>query len=445
MAQGISSIGTAYPTYRRTPISNLVLIRNGVVFAYLIANFTSVSLLFSNITGAEPDLAEGSLFWQILVPSFFTVALLLNILSRASFRRIASVAIPLAPILIWILLSVIWSHFPELTLKRSVRITLETSTAVLLAAAYRDQYRLLRVTYFTFCFIMAIDIALLAFPDISFLDDGFKGFHYHKNDAGVFYLTALPIFLLGTIDRRIFFSRLVSAAFALCCLAFLVLSQSKTSLPLAPISLAITLMLVAARLYSADYTSAIVFMIACVIAVSVMFVAVIGLDNFLSYFVDDLTFSGRTAIWDYTMSLFWENPIFGQGFGAIWNVGIYSLMQQKILNIGLVLKHAHNGYIGLLAEIGVVGLSLLIGLLVVTLCRLWLRIPIKRVNRVCFIAIYLLFANCLVNITEVTFFTLSSNLWIYFLLMSSATVSIARLSRAHKVKLPRRLPLKSLT
>jgi exopolysaccharide production protein ExoQ len=441
MAQGISSIGALYPTYRRRPISNLVLIRNAILFAYLFVNFTAVSLQFSSISGADPDLAEGSLFWQILVPSFFCIALLLNILSRTGFRRIASVAIPLAPVLIWVLLSVIWSQFPEITLKRAVRITLEASTAVLLAAAYRDQYKLLRVTCFTFCFITAIDIALLAFPDISFLPDGYKGFHYHKNDAGVFFLTALPIFLLGVFDRRIFYSRLVSAAFVICCSAFLVLSQSKTSAPLTPVCLAITIMLVIARLYSADYTSAVVFMMTCVIAVSIMFVAMIGLDNFLSYFVEDLTFSGRTAIWDYTMSRFWENPIFGQGFGAIWNVGLYSLIQQKLLNIGLVLKHAHNGYIGVLAEIGVVGLSLLIGFLFVTLFRLWVRIPIKRVNRVCFIAIYLLLANCLVNITEVTFLTLSSNLWIYFLLMSAATISIAPLSRSYKVKSPRRIPL----
>ena len=109
-----------------------------------------------------------------------------------------------------------------------------------------------------------------------------------------------------------------------------------------------------------------------------LFIAMVGFDDFLSYFVEDMTFSGRTAIWDYTMSLFWEHPIVGQGFGGIWNVGVYSLSQQKALNIGLVLKHAHNGYIGVLAEIGIVGLVLVLGFLLATLWGLWVRIPYRE-------------------------------------------------------------------
>jgi O-antigen ligase len=181
------------------------------------------------------------------------------------------------------------------------------------------------------------------------------------------------------------------------------------------------------RQLGAKYPVVIVFIIACVTALGALFVTAIGLDNFLSYFVEDLTFSGRTAIWNYTLSLFWERPIVGQGFGAIWNVGVYSLAQQQILNITFILKHAHNGYIGILAELGIIGLVLTIGFLFATLWRLWARILREKVNRINFIAIYALFANCLVNTTEVSFFQLGSNLWIYFLLTSSAAIFIALL------------------
>jgi O-antigen ligase len=208
-------------------------------------------------------------------------------------------------------------------------------------------------------------------------------------------------------------------------LGFLVLSQSKTSLPVLPLCLAITFGLILMKRLGAQYPAVIVVIIACVIALGALFVTAVGLDNFLSFFVADLTFSGRTAIWSYTLSLFWERPIFGQGFGAIWNVGVYSLSQQQILNINFILKHAHNGYIGILAELGIVGLVLTVGFLFTTFWRLWARILREKVNRINFIAIYALFANGLINITEVSFFQLSSSLWLYFLLTSSAALSIA--------------------
>jgi O-antigen ligase len=79
----------------------------------------------------------------------------------------------------------------------------------------------------------------------------------------------------------------------------------------------------------------------------------------------------------------------------------------------------------MLAELGIVGLVLIIGFLFATLWRLWARISREKVNRINFIAIYALFANCLTNTTEVSFFQLGSNLWIYFLLTSSAALAIA--------------------
>lgn len=404
--------------------SKFSLIRDVTVFAYLIVNFTAISIPFSAFSAVETDLSEGSLFWQILVPSFFGIAVLLTIYGQTSFRQVAAIAIPLAPILIWILLSATWSDFPDVTVKRAVRTTMETGTAILLAVAYRDQYRLLRVSYFAFCSIIAIDIALLTAPQLSFSPDGYTGVHYHKNDTAIFYLLAFPIFLLGCIDPKIFYPRLVSGLFALCCLVFLVLSQSKTALPVLPLCLAITFGLILTKRLGAQYPVVIVFIIACVTALGVLFVTAVGLDNFLSFFVEDLTFSGRTAIWNYTLLLFSERPILGHGFGAIWNAGVYSLAQQQILNINFVLKHAHNGYIGILAELGIIGLVLTIGFLFATLWRLWARIPREKVNRINFIAIYALFANCLINITEVSFFQLGSNLWIYFMLTSSAAFSI---------------------
>ena len=103
-------------TYSENISPSLSLIRDVVLFAYIIINFTAISIPFSTFSAVEPDLAEGSLFWQILVPGFFVIAILLKIYGQTSFRQIAAIAIPLAPILLWIILSTIWSHFPDVTI-----------------------------------------------------------------------------------------------------------------------------------------------------------------------------------------------------------------------------------------------------------------------------------------------------------------------------------------
>ena len=246
------------------------------------------------------DLYFGKSWYQV----FSAYRIFLQVSSRTGLRQIAAVAIPLAPILIWILLSFTWSHFPDVTIRRSIRIVMETATALLFAATYREQYKLLRVIYLTFCTITAIDVALLAAPDLSFSPEGFTGVHYHKNDAGAFYLITLPVFLLAFLDPRISHSRAISAAFTVACLGLLVLSGSKTSLPVAPLCLAFTFGLTAARRFGSRHTIATALMIACAVGIFVMFVALVSVDRFLSYFVEDLTFSGRTVIWDYAMIFF---------------------------------------------------------------------------------------------------------------------------------------------
>src|ERR1019366_7895739 len=110
---------------------------------WLVINFRGVSLLFINGRYADsPDLSlEGSLLWQIAVLIFFGIGILLQIFGQTPIRRMIAVAAPLMPMMIWIILSVTWSDFPEFSIRRAVRFEMETITMVLIASAYRDQYK----------------------------------------------------------------------------------------------------------------------------------------------------------------------------------------------------------------------------------------------------------------------------------------------------------------
>lgn len=85
-----------------------------------------------------------------------------------------------------------------------------------------------------------------------------------------------------------------------------------------------------------------------------------------AYFTDfasdlgrDLTLTGRTEIWAGLLPDVMRNPILGSGMGSFW-----TSMTRNLHDIG----EAHNGYLDVLLDFGVVGL-LLIGIFIISSCR----------------------------------------------------------------------------
>jgi exopolysaccharide production protein ExoQ len=64
----------------------------------------------------------------------------------------------------------------------------------------------------------------------------------------------------------------------------------------------------------------------------------------------DETFTGRTAIWGRVLPFFEQDPILGHGFGGFWTPAI----RQRAFGV----NEAHNGYLALCLELGIVGLAL---------------------------------------------------------------------------------------
>ena len=424
-------VGSYSSAHDRIQFSILSFIRDSVLFVWLVINFTTASLLFSSgeSTDTLASSLETSLFWQIAVLIFLSIGIFLQIFGQTPVRRIIVIAAPLIPMMIWIILSVTWSDFPDFSIRRVVRFELEAIAVILFATAYADQYKLLRVIYLSFAFILALDVAFLSIPDHSFTPIGYAGAHYHKNITGMFCLLALPVFLLAILDRRIFPYRILSFALALCCLGIFVISRSKTALALAPVCMILTIGLISIRRASLVTGLVVTLIFALTCALTTAIIISVGVDEFLINTVGDPTFTGRDRIWQYALSVFWESPIAGRGFGSLWNVGIFSILQQNILGVEFVIKEGHNGYIDIVTELGIVGLLLTIMFIIIILYRLWVRIPFASVNRINFIAVYMFFAIVLINVLESTIFRSGNEFWLYFLLVTLASTFIATASR----------------
>ncbi len=80
----------------------------------------------------------------------------------------------------------------------------------------------------------------------------------------------------------------------------------------------------------------------------------------IALFVRSSTLSGRTVLWETLWTWFQQRPILGFGYDAFW-----SLFPDGITQFGLVLRHAHNGYLEIALGLGITGLLLFLAVLVI--------------------------------------------------------------------------------
>lgn len=85
--------------------------------------------------------------------------------------------------------------------------------------------------------------------------------------------------------------------------------------------------------------------------------AVASLATLTSAYGKDLTFSGRTFIWEASITAIAERPILGHGIGALFFFEDVSRETDRFWReVGFKNSHAHNGPLDLMLQIGVIGM-----------------------------------------------------------------------------------------
>src|SRR3569832_414942 len=199
----------------------------GFVF-YLFA-FPATDLLFGP-SKASASSDAGNTFNQLILPAMFFAVCIVARSYRVSARRLWQALLPMAPFLLVMVLSTVWSVYPELTLRRASRELIEAVALVMLAACFSNARVVLRILFRAFLIIGCLDLLSSVIFPASLTDIGFAGIHGHKNLAGEFFVVALPIYLLGTLYTEISGSRLLGLFSLVAGVAMLVATHSKTSI-----------------------------------------------------------------------------------------------------------------------------------------------------------------------------------------------------------------------
>lgn len=383
--------------------------------------------------GEEVGVQEGSIVRRLQwLPLFGTAAYVIWIRRDVSLGMARYINPFLVAFLAWAMLSMLWSGFPAITLRKVIILGGFSAIALAcqVAAWHPDRFRrMVRIGVTTILIASAlVAIFLPGYGREPALDDAWVGVTRSKNHLGLLAGFAVLMWLhAGTV-------RDVPVVRALCwtgfCLFVLIMARAATSLgaamAIAPLAwILIRPPMTVRHVWSIGILSSVALVLSLVFA----YLVILGVPSWqdlvrpvASAVGRDVTLTGRLQIWQLMLGEVAHHPWLGSGYGAFW-LGANGPAPWVTQNLYGILWQAHNGYIDVLNETGWIGLMLVMCMLAFHLVQIVTLYSYDRANAV-FHAMFILFFM-LANIAESTLFRP-----INFLFFMSLMTSLA-LSRAH--------------
>lgn len=379
------------------------------------------ALLFTLLPlGAGPEgAAEGSSLRQVVWGLIFLSAALVFVRQPSRLQQ-AIDALPsfFLLLLFYVSASFLWSSEPYVSFKRVVQVVGVVVLGASLVAGGNGSYRIHRLITPVLGVSMLLSIAATAlFPDYAFSDLGFRAFMATKNNFGQFaaYAVIFSVACLVLENKHKYFY----AVLAFCGIGGLILSHSMT----AAASLASVLALFLLRWLRLNTNragwQALIGLgltgLVCLHLAGIIF-GYPSVEDVLEFIFRatgrDVTLSGRTYLWELMLNQIQNHPWFGTGYGGFW-LGLEGMSGQ----IAYLVKwgypgQAHNGYLDILNELGVIGMLLVIGFIVqhgINLVRLS-----AIDSRLAFFHGMLLVALLAMNVAEATILRTTHLWWIVF-------------------------------
>ena len=302
---------------------------------------------------------------QIVLGLFY----LLNVMLLARFIRPWAwrfLGLPLMALTALCFCSIAWSVIPDGTLRRTAALAGPLIVGLYAGLRY-DEDRLTRA--------LAVAAAVAAtgslfwaaaFKANAFDADGhLRGLFYHKNAFGSFLaLSMVAVIYRVVVLRRFCLQNAGLLAMLLGCIA---LSHSATPI-VATTAAFLVLSVVIALQHSKGLLAPILIGAFCVVLVAFLFFGSQIADLVAEVLGRDQTLSGRTAIWHFIIPMIQDRLWLGYGYGIFWlgdtAPGALFWYWSKQFEL-----HAHDGFLQLLLDTGLVGLALFLTSLGTTIVR----------------------------------------------------------------------------
>lgn len=324
--------------------------------------------------------AEGSPLDRVVIIALAGLAIIVIGLNLKNFAAIVSRSSGIWVVVAISLISVTWSQYPGLTLRRSILFFCITLICAGIAAGARD----LRSFYAAFCYMLSTIVLLNVFvvigiPSVGLEDLGAKGIYTQKNVAGMVAMTAVLSSAIWTMDRSgSARDLLIGVGMTFLAMIFLILTRSKTSLGLTVLVLgSLGLFAVMSKGGPGIVLATVLFALSLAL-VSIVGLAIIDFDihAVVASLTGDATFTGRDTLWAFAYRSAMEYPLLGHGYGAFWDVGPGGDPLLRIdpgewlgdIDPGII-NQAHNGYLELWIQLGLPTMLLAVATVIMAIAK----------------------------------------------------------------------------
>jgi exopolysaccharide production protein ExoQ len=368
--------------------------------------FISLLMDNSNLSSAT----EGSWLTQLGWTLIYLVVVVRAVPLRREIVQTAKANKVLICLVLLAILSTLWSEDPGLTVRRGLAVLGTTLFGLDFAVRYPvgEQVRLFGIA-------MGLAVAISVLVEIFFhglvptvdsaYPDAWNGVFAQKNDFARFVVLLGVLVLMRT--RTTARNFVVASSTVVASVTLIFLCRSKTALV---VFVAMLILLRVFRLRRRG-SRALTVGIAGVLIVSALMFVIVDLDSMAGLLGRDATLTGRTTIWSLALDSAAQRPVLGYGYSAFWNVALEAQRISSILHWNV--PHAHNGFIDLTLQLGLVGLAAFLVVYLVAVRRAMAFALTDPEQETLWPLAYLAFI-LLYQVTESTVFVGNTILWMVF-------------------------------
>ncbi len=307
-----------------------------------------------------------------------------------------------------------WSYDPVFTLRRAIVLAAFTLFGIYIGANFEWEEQI-QMFGWALLYMVVVSLLIIAFlPDYGISHDlhsgAWKGVFSHKNTLGRVIGFGLALLIFARPKIGPWFVRL---GFLLATATLLLFSFSSTAL--VAIAGCIAAYPFVWVLRARAKRTVPLWVVLIVPALIIVVLVGINYGAIASVFGKDPTLSGRTQLWTAVVDAIKLHPWFGYGYSVFWGKpGAETLVTAKASAFGTMPNHAHNGYLDLALDLGIVGV-LIFAYGLIKMIRLAVIAAQDETNYasawpLMFVVYFVLF-----NVTESNLLILRAFLWLPFI------------------------------
>jgi exopolysaccharide production protein ExoQ len=324
-----------------------------IIVVLLLSSGAFMALLLQDPSGINASIRGDDrlqLMWAVID---FAVVILCFFHGR-QFIRVASQQPLILAFMAWGILSLAWSDNPQLTVRRTAGLVCTTALGFFLGMRFELRV-FLKMLAWTFAIVMfASVVTVVLFPSLGIMADldghGWRGVYTQKNELARMVGLALVVFTCLLWESRR--NRLVYVVPLALGFGLIVLSRSMTGLIVTTLTLFFGFY---RRLRLRPAQSMALFTIVLFFGFGVTVFLQNHMDPVFALIGRDSTLTGRTALWRLGTAAALKRPLLGAGWDVFWAGPEGDTIRSLV---GWEAPHAHNAFIDMTLNVGLIGLAI---------------------------------------------------------------------------------------